>query len=72
MQYLPADHHYLTADLGRRADLETIAMRLYASLRELDAAGVDVILASDVPADEGLGAAIHDRLTRAAAGRIRR
>jgi L-threonylcarbamoyladenylate synthase len=69
---LPADHGYLTADLGGRADLETIAMRLYASLRELDAAGVDMILASDVPADEGLGAAIHDRLTRAAAGRIRR
>jgi L-threonylcarbamoyladenylate synthase len=62
----------MTVDLGRRAELETIAMRLYASLRQLDAAGVDVILASDVPADEGLGAAIHDRLTRAAAGRIKR
>ena len=72
LQRLPPDHGYLTADLGRRADLETIAMRLYASLRELDTAGVDMILASDVPADEGLGAAIHDRLTRAAAGRIRR
>ena len=72
LQCLPSDHGYRTADLGRRADLETIAMRLYASLRELDTAGVDVILASDVPADEGLGATIHDRLTRAAAGRIRR
>ena len=72
LQRLPSDHGYITADLGRRADLETMAMRLYASLRELDAAGVAVILASDVPADEGLGAAIHDRLTRAAAGRVRR
>jgi L-threonylcarbamoyladenylate synthase len=72
LQHIPSHHRFLTADLGRRADLGTIAMRLYASLRELDAAGVDVILASDVPADEGLGAAIHDRLTRAAAGRIRR
>lgn len=69
---LPSGHGYVTADLGPRAELETIAMRLYGSLRQLDAAGVDVILASDVPADEGLGAAIHDRLTRAAAGRIKR
>jgi L-threonylcarbamoyladenylate synthase len=72
LQRLPSGHGYVTADLGRRAELETIATRLYACLRQLDAAGVDVILASDVPADEGLGAAIHDRLTRAAAGRIKR
>ena len=72
LQQLPSGHGYVTADLGRRVELETIAMRLYASLRQLDAAGVDVILASDVPPDEGLGAAIHDRLTRAAAGRIKR
>ena len=72
LRQLPSGHGYVTADLGRRAELDTIATRLYAALRELDAAGVDVILASDVPADEGLGAAIHDRLTRAAAGRIKR
>ena len=72
LQQLPAGHGYVTADLGRRAEPETIAMRLYAALRQLDVTGVDVILASDVPADEGLGAAIHDRLRRAAAGRIRR
>ena len=72
LQRLPSGHDYITADLGSRAELETVALRLYASLRQLDAASVDVILATDVPADEGLGAAIHDRLTRAAAGRIRR
>ena len=72
LQRLPSKHPYLTADLGSRADLDAIAQRLYASLRELDAAGVHVILASDIPADQGLGAAIHDRLTRAAAGRIKR
>ena len=72
LQPLPANHRCRTADLGRRADLDTIARRLYALLRDLDSAGVDVILASDIPADEGLGAAIHDRLMRAAAGRIRR
>ena len=72
LQHLPSGHGYVTADLGRRTELERIALRLYASLRQLDLAGVDVILATDVPADEGLGAAIHDRLTRAAAGRIKR
>jgi L-threonylcarbamoyladenylate synthase len=72
LRRLPPNHGYVTADLGPRAELETIATRLYASLRQLDAANVEVILAPDVPADEGLGAAIHDRLTRAAAGRIRR
>jgi L-threonylcarbamoyladenylate synthase len=69
LQRLPADHPFVPVDIGPRGELSTVAARLYASLRQLDAAGVQVILASDVPADEGLGAAIHDRLTRAAAGR---
>ena len=43
-----------------------IARNLYAGLRALDSAGVDVILMTDVPRD-GIGEAIADRLKRAAA-----
>ena len=57
-------------DLGARHNLPEIAQRLYAALRALDSMGVDLILARTVSAEEGLGAAIRDRLRRAAAGRI--
>ena len=57
-------------DLGARNNLPEIAQRLYAALRALDSAGVDLILARTVSVDEGLGSAIRDRLRRAAAGRI--
>jgi L-threonylcarbamoyladenylate synthase len=56
--------------LGRSGDAAAIAARLYAALRELDAAGVDEILARALPELDGLGPAIGDRLRRAAAGRI--
>jgi L-threonylcarbamoyladenylate synthase len=51
-------------------DAAEIARHLYASLRELDAAGLDRILARGFYLDSGLGDAIADRLRRAAAGRI--
>ncbi len=57
------------ARMGSSHDLAAIAVRLYAALRELDGAGVDVILASSVAYNDGLGGAIKDRLRRAA-GRI--
>jgi L-threonylcarbamoyladenylate synthase len=44
---------------------ETLAHSLYAGLRTLDAAGCAVILCPLPPA-EGLGAALHDRLRKAA------
>ena len=50
---------------GRWAAPEELASRLYAGLRALDAAGCDVILCPLPPAD-GLGAAIRDRLRKAA------
>jgi L-threonylcarbamoyladenylate synthase len=56
--------------VGLASDLPGVAARLYAALRELDAAGTDVILARGFPADTGIGVAIQDRLRRAAAGRI--
>ena len=57
--------------LGSLADLEQVAQRLFAGLRELDAQGVDVIVARAFP-QRGIGLAIHDRLLRAAEGRVRR
>ncbi len=48
------------------ADLGSVARRLYAGMRWLDAQGVDVILVRDFGAT-GLGLAIRDRLTKAAA-----
>ena len=56
--------------LGSEHDLPAIASRLYAAMRDLDAAGVTQILVRSFSIDDGLGVAIHDRLRRAAAGRI--
>jgi L-threonylcarbamoyladenylate synthase len=51
--------------LGSARDLATVASRLYASMRELDASGVDQILVRGFSGDDGLAAAIRDRLRRA-------
>jgi len=68
---LPAE---LTADApkdavvfswGRWSDAEELAHRLYAGLRSLDAQGCSVILCPRPPA-EGVGAAVRDRLLKAA------
>ena len=48
-------------------DLRTCAANFFASLRALDAADLDVIIAHQFP-DAGLGRALNDRLSRAAAG----
>ncbi|MBF6589136.1 MAG: threonylcarbamoyl-AMP synthase [Ktedonobacterales bacterium] len=66
LAYLPIQ----MARLGPRADLATITRRLYAALRTLDAAGLDVILAHTFER-EGLGLALEDRLRRAAGGTLR-
>ncbi|HKT37668.1 MAG TPA: Sua5 family C-terminal domain-containing protein, partial [Ktedonobacterales bacterium] len=58
------------ARLGPADDLAAISRRLYAALRELDAARLDVLLAHSF-GREGLGLAIEDRLRRAAGGRLR-
>lgn len=52
-------------DLGTSA--EDAGRALYASLRAADAAGLDVILVVEPPADDELAPAIADRLSRAAA-----
>lgn len=58
-----------TARYGSRAEPREAAQQLFAALRDIDGAGVDVILAI-APDDAGIGAAIVDRLGRAAEGRI--
>lgn len=54
---------------GSRGDPSRCARELFASLRALDARGVDEILAI-APDAPGLGLAVRDRLMRAAEGRI--
>jgi L-threonylcarbamoyladenylate synthase len=49
-------------------DKETLAHSLYSLLRQADELGCDVVVAS-IPTEEGIGAAIADRLRRAAGPR---
>jgi L-threonylcarbamoyladenylate synthase len=51
--------------LGSRFNLAVVAQNLFRLLRELDAEGVDVIVAEGVPT-EGLGLAVMNRLRKAA------
>lgn len=65
-----ADLPVTVARLGPSADLAAIAHRLYAALRELDDAGLDLILAHTF-GRAGLGLALEDRLRRAGGGGLR-
>jgi L-threonylcarbamoyladenylate synthase len=51
--------------LSSGQDLREAAANLFRYLRELDQLGLDLLVAEKLP-DEGLGAAINDRLSRAA------
>ncbi len=51
--------------LSADGDLAEMARNLFAGMRALDDAGVDVILVEPPPTDDGLGHAIRDRLLRA-------
>ncbi len=53
--------------LGAPADADDYARVLYARLRDADACALDVVLAVPPP-EAGIGAAVADRLSRAAAG----
>ncbi len=63
---LPDDAHLVPVVVPASAD--AYAALLYRFLREFDRQHCDVVLAS-LPADEGLGAALRDRLRRAAGPR---
>ncbi len=54
---------------GAQDDLSTIGQNLFATMRQLDADEVDVILVK-APDKAGLGLTIRDRLIRAAEGRL--
>lgn len=56
-------------NLSARGDLAEAAANLYAAMRTLDDASVAAIAVAPIP-DQGLGAAINDRLRRAAAPRV--
>jgi L-threonylcarbamoyladenylate synthase len=56
--------------LGSVERLDRLAAGLYAELRALDARDLDAILVHGVTDARGLGAAVRDRLRRAASGRI--
>jgi len=56
--------------LGERGDLTSVARNLYRVLREVDASEPSVIVIEMTGLD-GLGAAIDDRIRRAAGGRVR-
>lgn len=54
-----------TEPLGSEDDLEGVARILYRALRAADGSGADVLLARE-PIGDGIGAALRDRLRRAA------
>lgn len=54
--------------LSSQRDATTAAQSLYSTLRDLDAMGVQIILARDF-GEKGLAAAVRDRMMRASAGR---
>jgi L-threonylcarbamoyladenylate synthase len=62
---LTGDWPYLVFAWGDLEDQERLARRLFAGLRELDAAGATIILCP-LPGNHGLGVAIRDRLLKAA------
>ncbi len=63
-----ADVQQASFDLSPTGNLKEAAANLFAFLRALDATGADVIAVAPIP-HEGLGEAIRDRLSRAAAPR---
>jgi len=65
---LAASAASVTLDLSPAGDLDEAAANLFAHLRALDATGVSTIAVAPIP-NRGLGAAINDRLRRAAAPR---
>ncbi|GAC1656380.1 MAG: L-threonylcarbamoyladenylate synthase [Acidobacteriaceae bacterium] len=57
--------HYVHFPWGKWGDWDQMAERLFLALRYLDERGVQVILAP-LPGDAGIGAALRDRLQKAA------
>lgn len=64
-----AEGRCLNLNLGGRENPGAAASRLFAALRQMDAAGVEVILAEGIP-EEGMGLAVMNRLRKAAGKNI--
>ncbi|MED0676812.1 L-threonylcarbamoyladenylate synthase [Aneurinibacillus thermoaerophilus] len=59
---------YVVIACGKRSDLISVARHLYDALRRFDQEGVDMIFSETFP-ESGVGAAIMNRLAKAAGGR---
>jgi L-threonylcarbamoyladenylate synthase len=59
----------VTAELGFRGDMSSVASGLFDGMRRLDSQGVQVILAESYDT-AGVGLAVMNRLVRAAGGRL--
>lgn len=68
-EHLPAYAGAQALSIGRLGQPETVSHRLFSVLRQMDDEGVEVLFSEILPA-EGLGLAIMNRLSRAAAFRI--
>jgi L-threonylcarbamoyladenylate synthase len=66
---LDAERFAAVEVLAENGELQEAAANLFAALHRLDAAALDVIVATKVP-EAGLGLAINDRLHRAAHGTL--
>ena len=62
-EHIIADEIFI---LGRRDDIALVASNLFAGLRYLDGRCVDVIIADGSMRDDGIGAAVQNRLRKAA------
>jgi L-threonylcarbamoyladenylate synthase len=66
---LPAVADAVVIECGSRDDMMSVAAVLYGALRTFDSQGVDVIFAETFSHDE-LGAAVMNRLLKAAGGKV--
>lgn len=62
----PREGFAKTEILSTKSDLREAAANLYGAMRRLDEAGLDLIVAEEIP-ETGIGAAIMERLRKAAA-----
>jgi len=63
---IPREGFAKTEILSPKSDLREAAANLYGAMRRLDEAGLDLIVAEEIP-ETGIGAAIMERLRKAAA-----
>ena len=65
-----AGPHVQVTALSQDGSWVSVAQRLFATLRALDASECAQIIVEGLPRDHGLAPAVHDRITRASRGRV--